>query len=89
MDHFWLTNVHFARFAPLSPNDTRDKERVDDRRVISGIVNVLKYEESCMDAPRQIYGPKKTLYNHFVRWADKGVWVELFENIAREGRQHS
>ena len=25
------------------------------------------------DAPRDVYGPKKTLYNRFVRWAAKGV----------------
>lgn len=37
MDHFWLTDEQFARIAPLLPNDTRGKERLDDRRVISGI----------------------------------------------------
>lgn len=42
MDHFWLTDEQFARIAPLLPNDTRGKECVDDRRVIGGIVHVLK-----------------------------------------------
>lgn len=42
MGHFWLTDEQFAKIAPLLPNDTRVKERVDDRRVISGIVYVLK-----------------------------------------------
>ena len=32
------------------------------------------------DAPRDVYGPKKTLYKRFVRWAAKGVWVGLFED---------
>ena len=31
------------------------------------------------------YVPRKTLYNRFVRWADKGVWVRLFETLAQSG----
>ncbi len=85
MDHFWLTDEQFARIAPLLPNDTRGKERVDDRRVISGIVQVLKSGGRWTDAPREIYGPKKTLYNRFVRWAAKGIWVELFETLTGAG----
>ena len=85
MDQFWLTDEQFAKIAPHLPNDTRGKERVDDRRVISGIVHVLKSGGRWTDAPREVYGPKKTLYNRFVRWAAKGVWVELFETLAQAG----
>jgi hypothetical protein len=42
MDRIWLTDEQFAKIAPHLPTDTRGKERVDDRRVISGIVHVLK-----------------------------------------------
>ena len=42
MDQFWLTDEQFARIAPHLPNDTQVKERVDNRRVISGVVHVLK-----------------------------------------------
>jgi len=41
-DHFWLTDDQFGRLEPLLPRDTRGKPRVDDRRVISGIIHVLK-----------------------------------------------
>lgn len=42
-DHsFSLTDEQFARLEPHLPTDTRGKPRVDDRRVISGIVHVLK-----------------------------------------------
>lgn len=41
MDRFWLTEEQFAKIAPHLPTDTHGKERVDDRRVISGIVHVL------------------------------------------------
>jgi transposase len=55
--------------------------RVDDRRVISGISHVLKSGCRGIDAPPE-YGPRKTLYNRFVRWADKGIWVGLFDAVA-------
>ena len=85
MDHFWLTDEQFAKIAPHLPTDTRGKERVDDQRVISGIVHVLKSGGRWSDAPREIYGPKKTLYNRFVRWSAKGVWGRLFEVLAQAG----
>ena len=85
MDQFWLTDEQFAKIAPHLPTDTRGKERVDDRRVISGIVQVLRSGGRWADAPRETYGPKKTLYNRFVRWAAKGVWTGLFEALASAG----
>ena len=83
MAEFWLTDEQFAKIAPHLPTDTRGKERVDDRRVISGIIHVLRSGGRWADAPREIYGPKKTLYNRFARWAAKGVWSDLFETLAR------
>jgi transposase len=83
-DLFWLNEVQFAKIAPLLPTDTRGKPRVDDRRVISGIVQVLKSGGRWVDAP-SAYGPKKTRYNRFVRWAEKGVWTTLFEALAQAG----
>ena len=80
-EHFWLTEAQFERLSPLFPTDTRGKPRVDDRRVISGIIHVLKSGCRWKDAP-EIYGPHKTLYNRFVRWAAKGVWVDVFHALA-------
>src|SRR3954453_23859420 len=85
MDRFWLTDEQFAKVEAYLPRDTRGRERVDDRRVISGIVHVLKSGGRWADAPAEIYGPKKTLYNRFVRWAAKGVWTGLFEALASAG----
>ena len=62
----------------------RGKARVDDRRVISGIVHVLKSGGRWIDAPAD-YGPRKTLYNRCTRWARRGVWIAVFEAIARAG----
>lgn len=81
---FWLSEEQYARLAPLLPNDTRGVPRVDDRRVISGIVQVLRSGCRCKDAPA-CYGPHKTLYNRFVRWAAKGVWEDVFHRLAGAG----
>lgn len=83
-DLFWLSDEQFARIEPHLPSDTRGKPRVDDRRVISGIIHVLKSGGRWIDAP-QDYGPKKTLYNRYVRWAAKGVWTDLFHTLATAG----
>lgn len=50
-EHFWLTEAQFERLSPLLPSDTRGKARVDDRRVISGIIHVLKSGCRWKDAP--------------------------------------
>lgn len=84
MSEFWLSDRQWARLAPLLPNKPRGVPRVDDRRVISGIVHVLKSGGRWSDAP-PCYGPRKTLYNRFVRWAAKGVWSGVFEALAAAG----
>ena len=59
---FWLTDRQWQRLAPLLPNKPRGVPRVDDRRVISGIIHVLRSGGRWVDAPAS-YGPRKTLYN--------------------------
>ncbi len=81
---FWLSDGQWARLQPLLPNKPRGVPRVDDRRVISGIVHVLQSGCRWKDAPA-IYGPPKTLYNRNVRWAAKGVWRAVFETLAAAG----
>lgn len=81
---FWLSDDQFGRLRPLLPNKPRGVPRVDDRRVISGIVHVLQSGCRWSDAPLA-YGPRKTLYNRFVRWAAKGVWEDVFHTLAEAG----
>jgi transposase len=83
-NRFWLTDEQFKKIANHLPTGTRGTPRVDDRRVISGIIHVLKSGGRWVDAP-SLYGPHKTLYNRFVRWAAKGIWVDLFHALASAG----
>ena len=52
---FWLSDDQWGRIAPLLPTDVRGKKRVDDRRVISGILHVLKSGCRWCDCPPE-YG---------------------------------
>ena len=82
---FWLTDEQWTRIQPHLPTDVRGKKRVDDRRVISGILHVLKSGCRWCDCP-PAYGPCTTIYNRFVRWAKRGVWERLFKQLASRGR---
>ena len=73
LSEFWLSDDQWARLQPLLPNKPRGVPRVDDRRVISGIIHVVKSGGRWVDAAA-CYGSRKTLHNRFVRWAAKGVW---------------
>ena len=80
-DFFWFSDAQWARIEPLLPTDVRGMKRVDDRRVLSGIVHALKSGGRWADCA-DVYGPKKTLYNRFVRWAERGVWERIFSALA-------
>ena len=82
---FWLTDAQWVRIEPFLPTDVRGIPRVDDRRVISGILHVLKSGCRWCDCPSE-YGPHTTIYNRFVRWAQRGVWERLFNELASRGR---
>ena len=83
--HFWLTEEQFARLKPLLPNKPRGVPRVDDRRVISGIIHVIRSGLMWRDAPAE-YGPPKTLYNRFVRWSAAGGVQPYFFGAGRRER---
>ena len=80
-DFFWFSDAQWARIEPLLPTDVRGKKRVDDRRVLSGIVHALRCGGRWTDCAG-VYGPKKTLYNRFVRWAERGIWEDIFSALA-------
>jgi transposase len=81
--HFWLTQAQFSCLQPLLPNKPRGVPRVDDRRVISGIIYVIRGGLMWRDAPAA-YGPHQTLYNCFVRWSRAGVFDRIFAALAPE-----
>ena len=76
-DLFWLNDEEWERIAPYLPRGRRGAHRVDDRRVISGIIHMLKTGARWRDCPTA-YGPYTTIYNRFNRWSKQGVWEDVF-----------
>jgi transposase len=76
----WLSDEEWAKIEPLLPHGRKGARRVDDRRVISGIVHMLKIGARWRDCPPE-YGPYTTIYNRFHRWSRQGVWFAVFEAL--------
>ena len=82
-DLFWLTTQQMRRIAPYFPL-SHGVPRVDDRRVVSGIIFVIRNGLRWRDAPAE-YGPHKTIYNRFIRWSRLGVFNRIFAGLAAQG----
>lgn len=78
---FWLSDKQWAAIEPCLPRNQPGARRVDDRRVLSGIIHVLR--SGCRwwrDCP-PVYGPYTTVYNRWNRWSGRRVWQKLFEAL--------
>ena len=73
---FWLDDKQWSAIEPLLPH-LGGKPRVDDRRVISGILHRFR-EGLRWRALPEAYGPRTTVFNRFNRWSKRGLWQELF-----------
>lgn len=82
-DLFWLTDAQMARIEPFFPK-SHGRPRVDDRRVLSGIIFINRNGLRWRDAPAE-YGPHKTLYNRWKRWSDKGIFARMLLELADQG----
>lgn len=89
---FWLSDEAsdeaseeaWAAIEPHLPSNQPGARRVDDRRVISGIIPVPKVGCRWCDCQAE-YGPSTTVYNRFSRWSRKGFWVKLLDALAQAG----
>lgn len=85
MSHlYWLNDEAWAAIEPLLPKNQPGARRVDDRRVIGGIVHVLKTGCRWRDCP-EAYGPHTTIYNRFNRWSRRRIWQRIFSALAAAG----
>ncbi len=82
-DLLWLTEKQMQRIEPYF-SLSHGVPRVDDRRIVSGIIFVIRNGLRWRDAPAA-YGPPKTIYNRFIRWSRMGVFNRIFAGLAAEG----
>lgn len=80
---YWLSDRAWRAIEPLLPTNQPGARRVDDRRVISGIIQVLRSGCRWQDCPA-CYGPATTIYNRFNRWSHKGLWTRLFRALCQQ-----
>ena len=79
---YWLSEAQMKQLLPYFPK-RHGVPRVDDRRVLSGIIFLNRNGLRWRDAPRE-YGPYKTLYNRWKRWSDMGVFARIMTGLAAE-----
>jgi len=79
---YWLSEEQMGRLKPYFPK-SRGKPRVDDRRILSGIIFINRNDLRWSDAPAEL-GPPKTLYNRWKRWSDMGVLARIITGLAAE-----
>jgi transposase len=72
--------MQWAAILPLLPGSGAGARRVDDRRVISGIIHVLKSGCRWQDCP-SVYGPPTTIYNRFHSWSGRHIWHRLHKAL--------
>ena len=81
-DLFWLTEAQMARLGPFFLK-SHGEPRVDDRRVLSGIIFINRNGLRWRDAP-SAQSPHKTLYNRWKRSSDRGVVALFMVDLAAE-----
>lgn len=82
-----MSEAEWARIEPLLPRGRKGAHRVDDRRVISGIVHMLRSGARWRDCPA-VNGPYATVYNRFNRWSRAGIWHGIFEALTGHSGVH-
>ena len=76
-----LTDQEWTIIEPWLPNKPRGVPRVDDRRVLNGILWRFRTGSPWAEIPER-YGPPTTCYNRFVRWRKAGVWDRLLAAVS-------
>lgn len=76
----WLSDAQWSAIEPLLPRNQPGARRVDDRRVLSGIIHVLQSGCRWRDCPSH-YGPPTTIYNRWNRWSGRAIWRRLLEAL--------
>ncbi len=78
-----LTDSQWAQLQPLLRKSTGPRAKLGDRNFINAVVWRVKTGVPWRDLPER-FGPWKTVYNRFTRWAGLGRWEEIFKRLQLE-----
>jgi transposase len=76
-----VTDEQWQRIAPLLPAQGRmGRPRADDRKVLNGILYVLRTGCRWKDMPQE-YGSYSTAWRRLERWQREGVWDRIWQRF--------
>jgi transposase len=75
-----LDTLEWRAIQPLLPK-SRGIKRVDDRRVLNGILWRLRTGRSWAAIPAH-YAPSGTCHARFIRWRNAGLWSRIVDAVA-------
>ncbi len=76
-----LSDAVWAAVRPLLPGvNARGRPRVDDRRILDGILYVLRNGCRWQDVPRE-YGSSVTCWRRFAQWEADGTWERIWRAL--------
>ncbi|MEU7731191.1 IS5 family transposase [Streptomyces sp. NPDC040724] len=78
-----LSDLEWEALSALLPRSSSGRPRLDDRRVLNGIVWKLRTGSAWRDVPER-YGPWRTLYTRFRRWALDGTFTRMLAAVQAE-----
>ena len=83
-NEFWMNDREWAALEPLIPMNRRGVKPKNNRKIISGIVHVLRVGCRWRDCP-EVFGPPTTVYNRFNRWSKDGIWQKMRDALVDPG----
>ncbi len=80
-----LSEGQWRRLESLLPGrvGTVGRPAEDNRRFVNGVLWVIRSGMRWADLPER-YGKHKSVHKRFLRWADRGVWDRLFEDLVAD-----
>ena len=82
MRRYEISDYDWQRLSPLLPGKSTDVGRTarDNRQFINAVLWIARSGAPWRDLPER-YGPWNSVYQRFRRWARKGVWQRVFQEL--------
>lgn len=75
-----LSDAEWALLEPLLPRSVMGRPRLDDRRVLNGILWKFRTGVAWRDVPER-YGSWRSLHTRFRRWAKDGTFTRMLQSV--------
>lgn len=82
----FLKEHHWQRIETLLPGKRSDPGRsgLDNRMFVEAVLYIARTGLPWRDLPDE-FGSWNSVYRRFCRWSDKGIWEQIFAELAKKG----